>query len=65
MALSEETRKQTATFGGDRFPMPNKTHAKLALEDLPLAKNISGPQKQQVHSRALRMLAAKRALKKA
>lgn len=61
MALTAKTRRQTATFGGNRFPMPDRKHAKLALRDLPLAKNISPAEKQQVRSRAMRMLAAKRA----
>ncbi len=44
--------------------MPDQEHAQLALRDLPLAKNITAGEKQQVRSRALRMLAAKRALGK-
>ena len=62
MALSEIIRKRTATFGGDRFPMPDKKHAELALRDLPLAKNINSDEKQQVRARANRMLAAKKAI---
>lgn len=64
MALSEKARKQTATFGGDRFPMPDLKHARLALDDLPLAKNITPAEKQKVRGRALRMLAAKNATAK-
>lgn len=64
MALSESTRKKTATFGGDRFPMPDRKHAEIALRDLPLAKNISPQQKRMVRARADRMLAAKRAARK-
>lgn len=60
MAISTELRKKTATFGGDRFPMPDKHHAELALKDLPLAKNITASEKQAVRTRATRMLAAKR-----
>ena len=60
MAISQQLRKKTATFGGDRFPMPDKHHADLALKDLPLAKNISTAQKDQVRARATRMLAIKK-----
>lgn len=58
------TRKATATFGGDRFPMPDLKHARLALQMLPKAKNISGAQEAQVRGRATRMLAAQRAAKR-
>ena len=64
MALSQKTRRESATFGGDRFPMPNKAHAKLALQDLPLAKNITPEEKQKVRTRALRKIAAKKAVSK-
>jgi hypothetical protein len=59
-AISAQLRKKTATFGGDRFPMPDRKHAELALQDLPKAKNISSAQEAQVRARATRMLAAKR-----
>ncbi len=58
-----KTRKRTATFGGDRFPMPDVKHARLALQDLPKAKNISGGEAAKVRSRANRMLAGQRAVK--
>lgn len=64
MALSQLVRKKTATFGGDRFPMPDKAHARLALQMLPKAKNISSSQEAQVRARANRMLGAQRALRK-
>lgn len=63
MAISQQLRKKTATFGGDRFPMPDKSHAELALQDLPAAKNISSAQEGQVRARATRMLAMKKVLK--
>lgn len=63
MALDEKQRKQSATFGGDRFPMPDRAHARLALQMLPRAKNISGSQEAQVRARATRMLAAQKAAK--
>lgn len=58
-----KTRKRTATFGGDRFPMPDVKHARLALQDLPKAKNISSGEQAMVRSRANRMLAGQRAVK--
>lgn len=61
MRLNEKERKRSATFGGDRFPMPDKGHAEAALRDLPLAKNVTPGEKQEVRTRALRMLAAKKA----
>jgi hypothetical protein len=60
--LTEKERKASATFGGDRFPMPDREHAHLALELLPKAKNITSGEKQEVRTRALRMLAAKKAM---
>ncbi len=59
-----KTRKATATFGGDRFPMPDLKHARLALQMLPKAKNISGGEEGQVRARANRMLASQRAAKR-
>jgi hypothetical protein len=64
MALSAKGRKQSATFGGDRFPMPDTKHARLALQMLPKAKNISPSQEAQVRARANRMLGAQRVVKK-
>jgi hypothetical protein len=61
-AISQQLRKKTATFGGDRFPMPDVKHARLALQDLPKAKNISGSEASQVRARANRMLAAQKSL---
>ena len=64
MAISQSLRKKTATFGGDRFPMPDLKHARLALQDLPKAKNISSSEQAQVRARATRMLASQKALGK-
>jgi hypothetical protein len=64
MAISQSLRKKTATFGGDRFPMPDAKHARLALQDLPKAKNISSGEQAQVRARATRMLAGQKALGK-
>jgi hypothetical protein len=62
--LNEQQRKASATFGGDRFPMPDAKHARLALQMLPRAKNISSGEQAQVRARATRMLGAKKALAK-
>ena len=62
--MDAKTRKRTATFGGDRFPMPDLKHARLALQDLPKAKNISSSEQAQVRARATRMLASQKALGK-
>lgn len=62
--MDAKTRKRTATFGGNRFPMPDLKHARLALQDLPKAKNISGGEEAQVRTRASRMLAAQKVLGK-
>ena len=40
--------------------MNDRKHARLALQDLPKAKNISGAQEAQVRARATRMLAAQK-----
>lgn len=64
MGLNEQQRKASATFGGDRFPMPDAKHARLALQMLPRAKNVSGDEAAKVRARATRMLGAKRALGK-
>jgi hypothetical protein len=61
--MDAKTRKRTATFGGNRFPMPDIKHARLALQDLPKAKNISNAEQAKVRSRATRMLAARKAAK--
>lgn len=62
--MDAKTRNRTATLPKGRFPMPNVKHAELALQDLPLAKGLSGGQEAQVRARANRMIAAKRALGK-
>ena len=62
--MNIKTRKATATFGGDRFPMPDAKHARLALQMLPRAKNISGGEEAKVRGRASRMLAGQKSLSK-
>lgn len=63
-AISQKEREKTATFhqpgrqSGQkaRFPMPDKEHARLALQDLPKAKNMPPGMAQKVRNRADRML---------
>lgn len=43
-----------------RFPMPDQEHARLALQMLPRAKNMSPGERAAVRSRAERMLAGNR-----
>jgi hypothetical protein len=62
--MDAKTRKASATFGGNRFPMPDVKHARLALQMLPRAKSISSSEQAQVRSRANRMLAGQKALSK-
>lgn len=56
MRLDAAQRKASATFGGDRFPMPDKAHAEMALEDLPKAKDVSPAMQALVKARAHRIL---------
>ena len=63
--ISPATRARTATFTQpnapagtqkDRFPMPDRRHAELALQMLPRAKNMPPGAAAQVRARADRML---------
>lgn len=57
--MDQATRKRTATFstnGRPRFPMPDAEHARLALQMLGRAKNITNAQKAAVRARANRIL---------
>ena len=62
--ISTASRKRSATVvqknrqGGQkyRFPMPDKAHARAALQDLPKAKGLSSADKTKIRSRANRML---------
>jgi hypothetical protein len=62
--LSQSTRKRSATVVQPnrkegqkyRFPMPDKKHAKLALQMLPKAKGLSSADKSKVRARAHRIL---------
>jgi hypothetical protein len=63
--VSAVTRARTATFTQpnapagtqkNRFPMPDKAHARLALAMLPRAKNMPPGAAAKVRARADRML---------
>jgi len=54
--VSSSERKKTETLPGGRFPMPDKEHARLALQMLPKAKHLSSGQKETIKARAHRML---------
>lgn len=59
MAVSAKTRKKTKTVvvgGKPKFPMPDKSHARLALRFVGSAKGMSPGQKRKVVSRAYKML---------
>lgn len=47
-----------------RFPMPDKLHARLALQFLPRAKNLGPGQAAAIRARANRKLAGERAANK-
>lgn len=55
MALSEAQRKASATIGKDRYPMPDKKHARLALAFINKG-GLSEAQKAKVRVRAHKML---------
>lgn len=62
--ISTTSRKRSATIvqpsrtSGQkyRFPMPDKAHARAALQDLPKANGLSSSDKAKIRSRAHRML---------
>jgi hypothetical protein len=66
--LSAAVRRRTATVHQPnrkkgqkhRFPMPDKKHARLALQMLGRAKGLSSSQKARIRARANRMLGKKR-----
>ena len=58
-AVSTKVRKATATVQGDRFPMPDAKHARLALQMLPKAKNLSDAERAKIKARAHAMLDTK------
>lgn len=53
--LNEAQRKASATIGKDRYPMPDKTHARLALAFINKG-HLSPAQKSRVRARAHKVL---------
>ena len=53
--LNEKQRKASATIGEDRYPMPDKSHARNALARINQG-NLSPAQKTKVRAKANRML---------
>lgn len=68
MALDAAQRRASATvkpskgYPSGRFPMNDPKHARLALQMLPRAKNLSGGEAAKIKARATRMLAGQKAL---
>jgi hypothetical protein len=54
--LNAKQRKKSETVPGGRFPMPDKNHARNALARLNQAHGLSEGQKEEVKSRAHRIL---------
>ena len=60
--LNAAARRKSATIKPNknhpsgRFPMPDKKHARLALQMLPKAKGLSSDQKAKIRARANKML---------
>lgn len=55
-SIKASVRKKTETLPGGRFPMPDKSHARAALQDIPKAKGLTSEDKAKIRSRAERML---------
>lgn len=70
--ISAKLRKKTATIRQpnrkkgqkNRFPMPDKKHARLALQMLPKAKGLSAEEKAKIRARAHRILGTSNKKKK-
>jgi hypothetical protein len=58
-AVGKKTRARTETLPGGRFPMPDKKHARLALQMLGRGKNLSAEDKKKIKVRAHKMLGTK------
>jgi hypothetical protein len=56
--LDEKERKESATIGKDRYPIPDPAHAKVALARLNQG-DLSSSQKAKVKAKAHRMLERK------
>lgn len=54
--ISSMLRKKTETLPGGRFPMPDKKHARLALQMESRAKGLTAADKAKIEARAHKML---------
>lgn len=55
--LTEAQRRRSATIGKDKYPMPDKAHARAALARINQAKPpLTASQKAKVRGRADRIL---------
>lgn len=54
--LNEAQRKASATVQGDRFPMPDLNHARLALAMVNRAHGLSDADRAKIVKRARTML---------
>ena len=67
VALNARQRRASATvapsagYPSGRFPMPDLKHARLALQMLPRAKNLSDSQRAAIRARANSKLSGRRA----
>jgi hypothetical protein len=57
--LGKKARHAAQTLPGGRFPMPDKEHARKALQLLPKAKNLSPDDEAKIKSRAVGILGHK------
>ena len=57
--ITPAARKRYATLPGGRFPMPDKAHARKALQMLPRAKGLSAADAAKIRARAHRILGDK------
>ena len=55
--MSQKRREDTATVQGDRFPMPDVKHARLALQMLSRAKGLSDDDRAKIRKRAESIIA--------
>lgn len=53
--LDQKQREESATIGKDRYPIPDKAHAKAALARINQG-NLSSEQKAKVKAKAHKML---------
>lgn len=61
LTAAKRKKLPAKTFAGPgrSFPIPDKAHARAALQDLPRTNKLSGPQKAKVRTRADAMLGKK------